>query len=230
MGVFGGIMVARNVTGYLETLVFRPNKTIAVVPKTGTSALAGELVDGDKVDADVIFKYGYNTSIRLTENPVEDGVIINDHRIIQPQILTIEVGFNNIVGYADVLTNLDVGTLIQAGKLLIFGNRFDAESRVSAKYTDLLQAMYNGEPFDLITPLGVFSDMLITDIESDQDGDTISAFRGTITYQKLIKYIVKKSGSLSAVAGATEPLKTGFKVPERLDNTAGRLIPTGLVF
>ena len=223
MGVFDKVLLARNVQGQLESLFFAPNKRIAVVP-------LGQDVNGindgkQDLNADVIFDYKYKNSVKITENPVESGVIVNDHRIIMPDMITIEVGFNNIVGIVDVLSNLDATTLIQASQLLLFGNRFDAKSRVAAKYTDLRIAMLQGDTFELVTPLGIFPDMLIYDIDAAQDSDTISVFRGTVSYRRLIKYDVQKT--LSSIAGSTPPKNNGFQVPKRV---TGSLITSGLRF
>jgi hypothetical protein len=222
MGVFDGIMMARTGAGYLEGLIFRTNKTIAVLPVQKTTPAT----KAKTVEADVIFSYNYKSSVKLTENPVENGVIVNDHRIILPNTIVMDVGINNIVGLADIASNLDIGTLIQAGKIFIFGNRFDAQSRIAAKYTDLLIAQYNGDAFDLITPLGTFKDMLIIDIEPMQDADTISVFRGRITYKRLIKFSVVTNASTD-VSGLNTPVQNGLKAPTTL---ATSLVPSSVSF
>jgi hypothetical protein len=219
MGVFDNIMLARTAIGYLEGLVFQNNKKIAVLP----SSIAGQ---EEEVKADVLFSWDYNIPVKITENPVENGVIVNDHRIILPQIITIDVGVSNIVGIEDIVFNRDVGTLIQASKLFIFGNRADSNSRVAAKFRDLLIAEYNGDPFDLITPYGIFPDMVISNIESTQDSESISVFRGRITYRKLIKYDVLRT-AVTDVSGVNPLVKNGPAVTTRLNQS---LVPNGVVF
>jgi len=235
MGVFDGVLIAKTGAGYLESLIFRPNKTIAVItesaaipPKMSGYFLIspGKEAVKREINADVIFSYNYKTPVKITENPCENGILINDHRIIQPRVVTIDVGFNNIVGIEDVLTNLDVGTAIQAAKLYIFGNRFDAKSRVAAKYADLLIAMYSGDMFDLVTPLGTFNDMVIIDIDSTQDSDSISVFRGTITYQQIIKYKVLINASTDA-SMVNPPENIGLQIPSPISSS---LLPAGVSF
>jgi hypothetical protein len=222
MGVFDGIMMARTGAGYLEGLIFRSNKTIAVLPVQNTTPKT----KAKEVEADVIFSYNYKTNVKLTENPVENGVVVNDHRIIMPSIVTMDVGVNNIVGLADIASNQDIGTLIQAAKIFIFGNRFDAQSRIAAKYTDLLIAQYNGDAFNLVTPLGTFKDMLIIDIDSTQDPDSISVFRGRITYRQLISFSTSTT-SKSLSSGLSPLVKNGIKTPTSLSTS---LIPSGVSF
>lgn len=231
MGVIDGVLQARTAAGYLETIFFAPNKVVAVIPKTNTTSLSSinplntnESASGTNVNADVIFNYNYSANIQLTENPVENGILVNDHRVIKPKIVKIEVGINNIIGIVDTLLNADKASLIQASKLLIFGNRFDAASRSVGKYIDFLNAMYNGNPFDLVTPQGVFKNMLITSIESTNDADTISVFKGTITYQELITFDVVTSRTKKL--GAVLPTNVGVV---KANDTAS-LIPSGLRF
>lgn len=219
MGVFDNIMLARTALGYLEGLVFQNNKVMAVLP----ASIAGS---EEEVKADVMFSWNYNIPVKITENPVENGVLVNDHRIIMPQIITVDVGVSNIVGIEDIVFNRDIGTVIQASKLFIFGNRADSNSRVAVKFRDLLIAAYNGNPFDLSTPYGLFTDMIISNIESDQDKDTISVFRGRITYRKLIKYDVLTTLSTD-ISGLNPLVKNGPAVTTRLKPS---LVPSGVSF
>lgn len=218
MGVFSNIMLARTAVGYLEGLVFRNNKVIAVMTNQ----------DGSKedVEGDVMFSWDYSIPVKITENPVENGVIVNDHRIILPQVITIDVGISNIVGIEDIAFNRDVGTVIQASKLFIFGDRADSNSRVAAKFRDLMIAEYNGEPFDLTTPNGLFTDMIIRNIESNQDGNSISTFRGRVTYQKMITYDVLTT-AITDVSGLNPLVKNGPAVTTRLSTS---LVPSGVKF
>jgi hypothetical protein len=219
MGVFDNIMLARTAIGYIEGLVFQNNKVIAVLP----ASIAGR---EEEVKADVMFGWDYNIPVKITENPVENGVLVNDHRIILPQVITIDVGVSNIMGIEDIVFNRDVGTLIQASKLFIFGNRADSNSRVAAKFRDLLIAEYNGDPFKLITPYGIFEDMVISNIESTQDSESISVFRGRITYRKLIKYEVLRT-AVTDVSGLNPLVKNGPVVTTRLKPS---LVPDGVNF
>jgi hypothetical protein len=223
MGVFDGIMLARTGAGYLESLIFRQSKTIAVLP-VSQSAPAG--TKGQEVEADVIFSYNYKSPVKITENPVENGVIVNDHRIIQPKVITMDVGISNIVGIADIASNRDIGTVIQASKIFIFGNRFDSKSRIAAKYTDLLIAEYNGDVFTLVTPLGLFKNMLIVDIDCTQDPDSISVFRGRITYKELLEFVTGDD-KLTDLSGVNPLAKNGLAMPETISPS---LLPSKVAF
>jgi hypothetical protein len=215
MGVFDGILTAKTGLGYLESIVFRNDKIIAVMPETE-----------EEVKADVIFSYNYKSSVKITDNPVENGIIVNDHRIIQPEYVTLDVGVSNIVGLSDIISNQDIGTAIQAAKIYIFGNRFDAQSRIAASYQDLKIAQYNSDTFQLLTPMGVFDDMVIQDIDSTQDPDTISAFRGRVVYKKIIKYNVE-TRKLTDVSGLNAITKIGRTSTKRISPS---LVPSGVSF
>lgn len=185
MGVFNNVMLLRNAAGQISSLIFKPNKKIAVF-KTREQDEAGE--DGKDLIADVIFSYDHKSSVTIPENPVESGVLINDHRIIKPKTLKITVGNNNIVGVLDIVQEPDLGSLTQLGDNLLFGNHYNSKSRVALKYQDLISCQRNGEPFDIETPLGFYKNMVITEIESMQDSETISCFKGTITFQEFIYF------------------------------------------
>lgn len=206
MGVANNILMLRNAQGQLERLVFGANKKIA------------------GVDVDVIFSYKYQTTVRITTNPVQQGVQVNDHRIIEPRKLAIQVGINNIVGVKDLLMNLDKATAMQFGKLMIFGNRFDSKSRVAATYNQLLTAQYTGDLFDVETPLGTFKNMLITAIDKDQTAESISVFQGTITMQEFIQYTAVSTVP-TLKAGVNSPLNIGYQVPSKVTSS---LLPSGV--
>ena len=185
---------------------------------TSNTLIGGE--NGAKVDT--IFEYDYDTRVRLTENPVENGMKLTDHRIIEPKKLVLNVGVSNIVGYKDLFFNLDSATLVQFGKLVIFGNRFDSNSRVAATYTKLLQMQYTGNPFDVSTPLGTFKNMLIVGINKSQDKDSISIFKGSIEMQELIVFETKTSFTSTKKSGVGAYVDKGFTIP------AQSFLPTGL--
>ena len=218
MGVFNNIMLARTALGYLEGYIYNSRKLMAVITNDDGSK--------DNINADVIFSYDYKIPVKITENPVENGVLVNDHRIILPQIITIDVGVSNVVGIEDIASNRDVGTLIQATKLFIFGNRADSNSRVAVKFRDLLVAAYNGDPFDLQTPYGLFTNMIIESIDSNQTAESISTFRGRITYRKLITYEVSTT-TATDVSGLNPLVKNGPAVTTRLKAS---LVPSGVSF
>lgn len=214
MGVANNLLLVRNVQGQLGRLLFGANKRIVATNVT--------------VNFDVIHSYDYDTSVRITENPVEQGIKVNDHRIIEPKILVMEVGVSNIVGLKDVVTNLTKGisalstTALQAGKLLLFGNRFDSNSRVAATYSDLQKLLYEGSTFDVETPLGTFKNMMLINIKKAQDAETISVFKGTITMQELITYTTT-SETLTNKAGVNSAINAGL-----INTVKQSIIPSGL--
>ena len=212
MGVANNLLLVRNVQGQLGRLLFGANKRIKAENVT--------------VNFDTIHSYDYEASVRITENPVEQGIKVSDHRIIEPKVLIMEVGVSNIVGLKDVLTSPSFSALsttaLQAGKLLIFGNRFDSNSRVSATYESLLKLLYEGSVFDVETPLGTFKNMLLINIKKSQDAETISVFKGTITMQELITYQTT-STNLTNKAGVNTAINAGLINPVKQS-----IIPSGL--
>jgi len=214
MGVVKGILLARNAQGLLESLFFKPNRRIA------------------GVDVDVIFDYSYTANVNITENPVENGVLVNDHRIIRPRQIVMNVGTSNIVTTTSLISNPSKDALLQAAKVLIFGNQFDSKSRIAATYQLFESAMMNGEVFDLETPFGTFKNMLIHTINSKQDSESISTFEGSLTMRELITYETLDAREATQKAGVTPKEQGGQARPSEapfdfdiLPTSARRLLP-----
>lgn len=176
------------------------------------STLGGSLgalfgLTGKNIYADVIFSYGHKSSIKLTDNPVENGALVNDHRILEARTLSIEIGINN--------SNVRAGNvgdiLLRGAALVLFGDSSNSVDKVLNTYTDLNSCMKNGEPFDIDTPLGTYSNMLITSIEANQDAENINVFRGTINFKELIQIELKESSKKSKTSGVYKALETGVK-------------------
>lgn len=225
MAFLDTVQLVRTAVGNIEKLI----SSVAVPTRIAVYPIydnTGAIDDQEDVYADTIFSYDYDERVRITENPVEQGIKTNDHRIIEAKRLSIECGVSNIVGIKDALLNIgrsSTETLLQTAKLMVFGNRYDSRSRVAATYSRLQIAMYNGEPFDVETPLGLYKNMLITGIKSMQDSDTISMFRGVVSFQELITFT--NASSISGKITAKEVLSGGLKNP-----IVQSIVPTGLSF
>lgn len=186
----------RTAQGNLERLIsgITDNKTVATkISQAGVTLKT--------VDVDTVHSYHYSDTVDITENPVESGVKVNDHRIIQPRRLTLAIGVSNIVGVNDVLTSFNKSTLIAAGKLLLFNAKTNATSRAALTYKDLRDIMLTGYPFNVDTPMGKFTNMLIESIDKEQNAESISLFQGTIQLRELITYGTQTVSRISVKSG-----------------------------
>lgn len=172
--------------------------------------------------ADVIFSYSHRASIKLTDNPVESGVLVNDHRIIEAKTLTIEFGVAN----DDASPPKKNEALMRGAGLILFGDSPNSQSKVITTYKDLVSTMKNGEPFDIETPVGTYKNMLITNVDISQDAETINVLKGNITFKELLMYEVKQSSKLSKTSGVFKLIEGGLKKTRQYTNEAISLLPT----
>jgi len=198
-------MLIKDAQNKLTSLLTTPNRRIG-----------GE----NGVTADVVFDYSHNSNVRITENPTESGVMINDHRIIQPRKISMSIGVSNTVTPQTLIDNYSKDALIQLGKAFIFGNSFDSKSRISITYGILENSMYNGELFELETPMGLFKNMLIIGIEETNDSDTIGIFNGVVTMQEFLTIDSEAYLQTTEKGGVIPPVEIGSLIPTSISDTA----------
>ena len=192
MTFFNQVLLARNAQGQLESVLARQNKRLVV-------SFGNNTLNTQTTVFDIISSWQYRQSVRLTKNPIEQGVNINDHRIQEPMELTIEVGTSNIIDPLKAVTTLDAGTIIQSVALQIVGNRI-ANGRIQATYSQLRNAMQNSDTFDIDTPMGLMKNFVITEIENENNAESISTFEGAIKMQEVL-YFDNLDENTSLVSG-----------------------------
>lgn len=177
MSFLSEILLFRNIQGNVEQILGRQKKRLVV-------SFQGE----DKprtTNFDIIESFTYKQSVKITENPVEQGVNINDHRIQQAMRFQMRVGVSNIIDPITALETVNRDNIVQAASLQIFGNRL-ANTRIQATFNDLRLIMTNGEVFDIETPMGILQNFLIEDIENENNADSITTFEGLISFRELL--------------------------------------------
>lgn len=200
MSFFNEVLLARNVQGTLESVIGRSKQRLVVTfPTTQNSDLGPVSPLSQTTNFDIMQSFIYKQSIRLTENPIEQGVNINDHRIQQPLQLQIRVGVSNIIDPLSAASLLDAGSVVQALALQIVGNKI-ANGRIQATYQQLQNAMYNSNIFDLDTPMGLIKNLIISEIENENDEESITTFEGLITMKEVL-YFDNINSALSKISG-----------------------------
>tara|TARA_R110000868_G_scaffold245624_1_gene502156 strand:+ start:2055 stop:2738 length:684 start_codon:yes stop_codon:yes gene_type:complete len=188
MSFFNQILLARNIQGNVESVIGRSKQRLVVTfPPIKFVGFGGSITYTPKQTTvfDIMEYFTYRSSVRITENPVEQGVNINDHRIQQPRELEIKVGTSNIIDPVTALTLLDSASIIQAIALQIVGNRI-ANGRIQATYAQLQNAKDNSQVFDIDTPMGLMQNLVITDVESTNDAESITTFEGVIKMREIL--------------------------------------------
>lgn len=182
MAFLNQILLARNVQGTLESFIGRANKTLVF---TFGANLGPAITQTTRFD--IIESYSHNQSVRVTENPVEQGFNINDHRIQQPTELQIRVGTSNIIDPITAAATLDPAAIRQAATLQVVGSRV-ANTRIQATYSELTNAMRNSDVFNLSTPMGLLRNFLIVGIENENNAESATTFEGLLTLQEILTF------------------------------------------
>lgn len=92
------------------------------------------------IPLDVVVREQLNSSLTITENPVEVGAAVTDHAYINPKRITLEA--------------------ISGSRLGMVG--------AAAGYAALVRLQETREPFDIVTGFSLFRNMLIEDITVDR--------------------------------------------------------------
>lgn len=177
MSFFSEVLLARNVQGQIQSILGRSKQRLVVTFPNNPLP--------QKTQFDIMEYFRFKNSVRLTDNPVEQGVNVSDHRIQQPLTLQIKVGTSNIIDPFTAVTEADSAAVVQALALQIVGNQI-ANGRISATYLQLKNAESNSQVFDLDTPLGLIENLLITDIDNENNDESITTFEGTISMKELL--------------------------------------------
>jgi hypothetical protein len=134
----------------------------------------------DGVQVDAIVDYQGEMSVTLTKNPVQKNADITDHRIPQPKTLVVELGVSN-----DVVSSL-AGNIkkVVGGFASMIGT--SVNDRRILTYNNFEDLMLRGKPFTVLTPHGIYENMLITKIKPHTNIETEGLFYGTIEFQEVI--------------------------------------------
>lgn len=129
------------------------------------SIISDQYIGTVQIDAKIAEQH--ESTITVTEFPLEDGAIATDHRIIKPKILRI----NGIVSNAkSTLEN-------------ITGHQ--GNSDVST-YEQLVQLQESGVPFDIVTDLVVYRNVLIKEISTEKNVTLANSLNFYATLQTIL--------------------------------------------
>lgn len=132
------------------------------------------------IKLDVIISEGATASARITKNPVEHGADINDHVIIDPMT------FNMSGVVSDTKTNI-IGAISQLSKIESITsalNRVNTPSKEA--WEQLLQLHTDKTPFELVTNLRTYSNVVMQTISEIQDKNTSNGLFFTASFMEII--------------------------------------------
>lgn len=105
---------------------------------------------------DAVFSTDHRSDVTLTEHPVQKGASVNDHAIVKPDTVTIDIGMYD--------TKEDAG-----------------ENHSVCSYATLKAMLETREPIKLVTRLKVYENMVITALSTVDDYTTMNGLRAMVT-------------------------------------------------
>lgn len=113
----------------------------------------------------------HNSSLTITEHPVQTGAAITDHSYINPRKFMFKLGIT------------DVARAINAAGAKSIGA---SPTRTFNAFEILRNLQYSRRPLYLVSKYGLFQNILIEDIDIPDDWTTQKALKATVTLKEII--------------------------------------------
>lgn len=138
---------------------------------------------------DATFEEVHTSELEVTDSPVETGVSITDHSFVKPYKLRISAG----------VTNTPLRTPDAT-----FG---EGDARIQNAFKKLRELQASREPFDVVTGLVVYNNMVCTMLTTPQDKSSANAIAFTaelreinIVSTQVVTYPPRRQGKASSQA------------------------------
>lgn len=105
---------------------------------------------------DAVFEETHESDLEVTDNPVETGVVVSDHAFMKPLRVSLSAGVSDVV-----LNPISASDPFAS-----------SSSRPKLAFKLLQELQAKAEPFDLVTGLKLYPNMICTSIRTSQDKDT----------------------------------------------------------
>lgn len=144
-----------------------------------------------------LFEEAHQDELQITEHPVEQGAQINDHAFkLQPEV-TLQCGWSNS----------DLSALGGSLEAIFDGGSLPSSDYINAVYSQLLALQETREPFDVVTSLRLYRDMLFKSLRVVKDQKTGSALSVTATL-KQIRIVQTQATTLPPKDSQADPQAT----------------------
>lgn len=137
--------------------------------------------DGNEYYFDAVFTVSHNLSVQVTEHPVQSGASIADHAFVDPDEVSMDVGFSDVHSSRYYFES---GTPYSDAAL---GN---SDGRSITAYDLLRQIAQAREPVTLVTKLHTYPSMLITSVSVSDDAKTMFGLRASVTLRAIQRVTV----------------------------------------
>lgn len=121
----------------------------------------------EKLIFDAIFSTQHDTSLSITEHPVQSGASISDHAYEEAAKLTFDIGMSDVM------------------QSYIPGQFSDNNSRSISAYAKLRELQSLRLPVSVVTKLDSYSNMLVETISTVEDNKTTYGLRATVTLKQV---------------------------------------------
>jgi hypothetical protein len=118
---------------------------------------------------DATFSENHRSSIEVTENPVDIGIMISDHAFAKPKSLSL------VAGVSDTPLKQQTNDQFSSG---------DGRSKKAFELLKTLQKSF--EPFNIQTGLELYKNMMCIEVQCVQDADTSRAFVFNAEFREVI--------------------------------------------
>lgn len=135
--------------------------------------------------------------LQITEHPVEKGAEINDHAFKRQPELTLKCGWSNS----------QIAALAGTLQSIFEGGELPTADYVSTVYSQLLALQETRQPFDVVTSLRIYRDMLFKSLSVTKDQKTGAALNVTATL-KQIRIAQTQATSLPSKEDQADPQGT----------------------
>lgn len=182
---------------------------------------------------DGIMRTEHVSRIKPTQYPVQTGVNMTDHAIIEPAELTIEVMMTDCHTKSFVTNNLFLDTIYQAlQKIVLYSNFVPIERGTatrdgrSANAWITLKAMQLARhPIEVETRLQTYKNMLIEELSAPDDVRTLNAFKATVRLREIIVANVAETQTSARVAAYKQT--NGGQVPAQVTDINKTVLAAG---
>lgn len=183
---------------------------------------------------DGIMRTEHNTRVRTTQYPVQTGVIMTDHAVIEPCELSIEVMMTNAAtsGYLSSSPSLQV-VYLAVQKLKVFSNvkqylgggnpvQMPGEDRCVEAWKHLRLMQIARVPITVETRLQTYENMIIEELSVPDDVKTLNALKCSVRLREIIFANVAEVKT-SARAAATTGDSSSGNIPAETKPTGSAL-------
>lgn len=185
--------------------------------------------DNITVQLDGVLVERFSNPIRVTKNPVELGVAVSDHAIIEPRRYNMDAVVSDTP-----LGTASIGVIVDNITNLFGDTTGEGLTRSQAAYEDLVSLMRDREPIVVQTGLVTHENMLITNMTAARDKDTSGALFFTMDFEEVIivetEVVARSESTLrgDTKMGGASPENQGRKLQQEIPEASQSFLAKGL--